>query len=240
MIRTFSFIAISGLLAVLSFTAQAQQEYADLRAKITDSIGLSVDSIKPSPVPGLLQAMTNRGLFYISEDGTYLLHGKVFNLDKGLQNETEEALSVVRLQGLERFSDSVIEFKAQNEKYEVTVFTDTTCGYCRKLHSQIDSYNAKGITVRYLAFPRGGVSSDGFKSLVSVWCAENPQQAMTDAKAGQDISNKSCKNQVSAHYNFGQQVGVQGTPAIILGNGNMIPGYQPPAELIKILDDINS
>lgn len=240
MIRTISVIAISGLFAVFSLTAQAQQDYAEIRAKITGSIGLSVISIKPSPVPGLLQAMTNRGLFYISEDGTYLVHGKVFNLDKGLQNETEEALSAMRLQGVEQLADSMIEFKAKNEKYQVTIFTDTTCGYCRKLHSQIDSYNAEGISVRYLAFPRGGAGSEGFKDLVSVWCAENPQQAMTDAKAGKDISDRSCDNKVSAHYNFGQQVGVQGTPAIILSDGNMIPGYQPPAELIKILDDINS
>ncbi|WP_088329868.1 bifunctional protein-disulfide isomerase/oxidoreductase DsbC [Lacimicrobium sp. SS2-24] len=239
MLRMFSIILIA-LLASLSFHAQAQQDYADIRAKITDSIGLSVIEVTPSPVPGLLQAMTNRGLFYISEDGTYLVHGKVFNLDKGLQNETEEALSAVRLQGIDTFSDSMIEFKADDEKYQVTVFTDTTCGYCRKLHSQIDSYNEKGISVRYLAFPRGGVSSGGFKELVSVWCADNPKKAMTAAKAGDDISNKSCKNNVSAHYNFGQQVGVQGTPAIVLSNGNMIPGYQPPAELLKILQDISS
>jgi thiol:disulfide interchange protein DsbC len=240
MIKTLSVIAISGLCAMLSFTAQAQQDYAEIRAKITNSVGLSVVSVAPSPVPGLLQAMTSRGLFYISEDGTYLVHGKVFNLDNGLQNETEEALSAVRLQGIERFADSVIEFKADNEKHQVTVFTDTTCGYCRKLHAQIDKYNDRGITVRYLAFPRGGVSSGGFKELVSVWCAENPKQAMTDAKGGKDIGNNSCQNKVSEHYSFGQQVGVQGTPAIVLGNGNMIPGYQPPAELIKILDDINS
>ena len=240
MIKTLSVIAISGLCAVLSFTAQAQQDYAEIRAKITDGVGLSVISVEPSPIPGLLQAMTSRGLFYISEDGTYLVHGKVFNLDKGLRNETEEALSAVRLQGIERFADSMIEFKADNEKHQVTVFTDTTCGYCRKLHAQMDDYNARGITVRYLAFPRGGVSSEGFSDLVSVWCAGNPQQAMTDAKDGKDISSKSCQNKVSEHYSFGQQVGVQGTPAIVLGNGNMIPGYQPPAELIKILDDINS
>lgn len=240
MIRTISVIAISGLFAVLSLTAQAQQDYPEIRAKITNSVGLSVISVKPSPVPGLLQALTNRGLFYISEDGTYLLHGRIINLDKGLLNETEEALSAVRLQGVERFADSMIEFKAKDEKYQVTVFTDTTCGYCRKLHAQIDSYNAEGISVRYLAFPRGGAGSEGFRDLVSVWCAEDPKQAMTDAKAGKDISNKNCENQVSDHYEFGQQIGVQGTPAIIMNNGNMIPGYQPPADLIKILDDINS
>lgn len=206
MIRMLSLIAISALFAVVSVTAEAQQDYAGIRAKITNGIGLSVISVEPSPIPGLLQAMTNRGLFYISEDGTYLVHGKVFNLDKGLQNETEEALSAVRLQGIERFADSLIEFKADNEKHQVTVFTDTTCGYCRKLHEQMDNYNARGITVRYLAFPRGGVSSDGFKALVSVWCADDPKQAMTDAKGGRDIENKSCQNKVSEHYSFGQQV----------------------------------
>ncbi len=40
------------------------------------------------------------------------------------------------------------------EKHVITVFTDITCGYCHKLHEQMADYNALGITVRYLAFPR--------------------------------------------------------------------------------------
>lgn len=230
----------AALLGMVSLGAQAKQDYSQIKAKLVETLGLSVSNIEPAPVPGLLQALTSRGLFYISEDGKYLVHGRVFNLDNQLLNETEMALGSVRAEGIKKFDDSMVEFKAKDEKYKVTVFTDTTCGYCRKLHSQIDQYNDMGITVRYLAFPRGGVNSEGYQDLLSVWCADNPKKAMTDAKAGKDIASKSCNTKVSEQYDFGQQIGINGTPAIILEDGTLIPGYQPPSALKALLDEHHS
>ncbi|MBN7826528.1 bifunctional protein-disulfide isomerase/oxidoreductase DsbC [Bowmanella dokdonensis] len=234
------YLCLVALAAVASVSAQADDQYKEVRDKLVGTLGLTVTTIEPAPVPGLLQALTNRGLFYVTEDGKYLLHGRVFNLDAQMRNETEETLAKVRLEGLKDFTDSAIEFKADKEKYKVTVFTDTTCGYCRKLHSQIDEYNDLGITVRYLAFPRGGVGSEGFSELMSVWCANNPQKALTDAKAGMNLPSRTCQTKVSQQYNFGQQIGIQGTPAIILDDGSLIPGYQPPQDLKNLLDDIHS
>ena len=34
----------------------------------------------------------------------------------------------------------MITYAAEDEKVEVYVFTDITCGYCRKLHRHIDEY----------------------------------------------------------------------------------------------------
>lgn len=228
------------LLSVLSLSSSAQDKYAEARAKLINELGFLVSSIEPSPVPGLLQALTNRGLFYISENGQFLVHGRVFNLNDGLRNETEEALSSVRLEGIKAFNGSMISFKAKNEKYRISVFTDITCGYCRKLHSQIDEYNRLGITVNYLAFPRGGPGSEGFENMISVWCADNRQEALTMAKAGKSIKDRSCPTKVGEQYQFGQQIGVQGTPAIILEDGSLIPGYQPPEQLAEILQSIHS
>ncbi|GAB3031650.1 bifunctional protein-disulfide isomerase/oxidoreductase DsbC [Bowmanella dokdonensis] len=240
MIQRMKYLCLVALAAVASVSAQADDQYKEVRDKLVGTLGLTVTTIEPAPVPGLLQALTNRGLFYVTEDGKYLLHGRVFNLDAQMRNETEETLAKVRLEGLKDFTDSAIEFKADKEKYKVTVFTDTTCGYCRKLHSQIDEYNDLGITVRYLAFPRGGVGSEGFSELMSVWCANNPQKALTDAKAGMNLPSRTCQTKVSQQYNFGQQIGIQGTPAIILDDGSLIPGYQPPQDLKNLLDDIHS
>ncbi|MDF2178350.1 bifunctional protein-disulfide isomerase/oxidoreductase DsbC [Aliiglaciecola sp. CAU 1673] len=228
------------LLSLVSLGSSAEDKYAEALAKLTGELGFTVTTIEPSPVPGLLQAFTNRGLFYVSENGQFLLHGRVFNLNEGLRNETEEALSALRLEGIKGFNGSAISFKAKNEKYQVSVFTDITCGYCRKLHSQIDEYNRLGITVNYLAFPRGGPGSEGFENMISVWCAENRQEALTMAKAGKSVKGKSCPSKVGEQYDFGQQIGIQGTPAIILDDGSMIPGYQPPEQLAEILRENHS
>ena len=44
---------------------------------------------------------------------------------------------------------------AEPAKGYINVFTDITCGYCRKLHLEMDDLNRRGVEVRYLAFPRG-------------------------------------------------------------------------------------
>ena len=130
---------------------------------------------------------------------------------------------------------TVIEFKAPKEKYAVHVFTDISCGYCRKLHSELQSYLDAGITVRYLAFPRGGLESDTFNSLQSVWCAKDKQKAMNEAKGGAEIAAAKCDSPVAKQFELGHSFGINGTPAIILPDGSIIPGYQSAAQLQQAL-----
>jgi thiol:disulfide interchange protein DsbC len=221
-------------LGLTNLNAQAE-EYDLVKGKIQGVLGMNVTAIGDAPIPGLLQLVTDKGLFYASKDGKYFLQGRIFNLDEGMRNETEIALSGMRLGGITDFQDSMIEYKADKEKFVVNIFTDITCGYCRKLHNQMDEYNDLGITVRYLAFPRGGIQSASYKDMVSVWCSDDPQKALTDAKNGDSVADKSCATKVAQQYAFGQKIGVSGTPNIIMPDGSMIPGYQPPSQLIQAL-----
>jgi len=226
---------------LVSFSAMAEQntENADaaIKMKLEALLGMEVETISDSPISGLREVFTSRGLFYVSNDGTYFVQARVFNLDEGMRNETDAALAGKRKDGIVEFASSSIEFKAEDEKYVVSVYTDITCGYCRKFHEEIEDLNDMGITVRYLAFPRSGFNTPGFDNMVSVWCAEDPMQALTDAKAGEPISVAQCDNKVGEQYRFGQQVGVQGTPYIILDDGTLLPGYKPAAELLRILQN---
>jgi thiol:disulfide interchange protein DsbC len=232
-VRTFT----AGLCITLGLTCFAAQadEYALVKGKIQSTLGMKVTAIGDAPVPGLLQLVTDKGLFYTSKDGKFFLQGRIYNLDEGMRNETEVALADMRLGGIKDFQDSMIEYKADTEKYVVNIFTDITCGYCRKLHNQMGEYNDLGITVRYLAFPRGGMQSASYKDMVSVWCSADPQKALTDAKNGDSVADKSCATKVAQQYAFGQKIGVSGTPNIVLPDGSMIPGYQPPNQLIQAL-----
>lgn len=218
--------------------AKKEDKYAVVKQKIESVLRFEVLSLADAPIDGLVQVSTNRGLFYTSEDGKFLVSGKIFNVDAGMRDETEQSLSVLRKDGVVQFNGSMIEFTAPDEKYVVSVFTDITCGYCRKLHREIENYLANGITVRYLAFPRGGLASKSYKDMVSVWCAKDPQDAMTQAKAGESVDTATCENMVAQQYAFGQQVGVTGTPNIVLPNGGLIPGYQPAKDLLTTLEQI--
>jgi thiol:disulfide interchange protein DsbC len=212
-----------------------------LKEKINSSIGLTVVKVEETALPGIALLVTNQGLFYASYDGEFFIQGKVYNLGSTVKDIGEESLAKVRLEGVKNFEDNMIVYKAENEKYVVSVFTDITCGYCRKMHEQMADYNARGITFRYLAYPRAGIKdqsgnlTQGFKDLRSVWCSEDNATALTKAKSGTGVAYRICEAPIEAQFNFGRQIGVSGTPAIILSNGMMVPGYQPPAQLEELL-----
>lgn len=229
-IKVFAFA-----LALVSAVGHAADEAA-IKNKLSSMLDLSVETMGDSPIPGLVQVSTDRGLFYVSEDAKYLVQARIFNIDEGMRNETEQALSALRVDSMKPFTSSAITFKAANEKHVINVFTDITCGYCRKFHNEIDELNNLGITVNYLAFPRSGLNSPTYGDMVAVWCAENPQQALTDAKAGDRVPSSTCKNTVAEQYQLGQKLGVNGTPNIILPDGELIPGYQPAAVLLQRLN----
>lgn len=225
------YIAALALVPLTLYAVPMAQQ--SLEASFAD-IGLKVNSVADSPVTGLVQVLTDHGLFFASKDGRYLVEGQVYDLkNKNMIND--QIMATVRKSGIDKLKASAIEFKSPQEKHVVTVFTDTSCGYCRKLHSELQTYLDAGITVRYLAFPRGGLQSETYGQLQSIWCASNKQDALTKAKSGEFVAQNNCKNNVAEQYEVGASFGIQGTPAIVLPDGSMIPGYQPAAQLLTTL-----
>jgi thiol:disulfide interchange protein DsbC len=148
------------------------------------------------------------------------------------QKDRSEALSALK-------DADMVVFKPKDVKAKITIFTDIDCGYCRKLHQEIPRLNELGVQVAYAAFPRAGVGSSSYQKLVSVWCADSQQDAMTQAKNGQAVPAKTCANPVAAQYELGNKIGVMGTPAIILEDGRIIPGYVPADTIAKGLGLVN-
>lgn len=199
--------------------------------------GLSIENISPSPVTGLYQVQLTSGqVLYASLDGKYLMQGNLFELRNGKPvNLTEKAWGSVVLRRLKEVPEALqVVFPAKEKKTHITVFSDVTCPYCRKLHGDIKELNDQGIEVRYLAWPREGLNSDGYRQMVGVWCAQDRQSAFTAAINGKPIANGECENPVADLYTLGQSLGVQGTPTIFLANGERVGGYIPAPELIKL------
>lgn len=193
------------------------------------------DSVKMSEIPGVYEVTAGADIFYVSADGKYLLQGHLIDIAARL-DLTEEKLAAGRKMVLDKLGeDKTIMFKPPHSRYKVSVFTDIDCGYCRKLHSEIDQYMAEGITVQYLFYPRAGKGSDSYKKAVSVWCADDRNAAMTLAKKGQTPEAKVCKNPVDQHMQLGADFGVRGTPMIVTEKGNIFPGYVPAEQLAKAL-----
>ncbi|UJF22894.1 bifunctional protein-disulfide isomerase/oxidoreductase DsbC [Shewanella sp. OMA3-2] len=230
-------LVASLVVPVMSYAAATTDtQNSELKQKISDMLGVEVMSFQASPVKGVFQALTDRGVLYITEDGSKLIHGNMYDLNDRMNNLTEAALAGPRIDMLKPLEKDMLVYKAKNEKHVVTVFTDVDCGYCRKLHNQMSEYNDLGITIRYLAYPRAGIPSANADEMQAVWCAKDPLQAMTDAKEGKNIQASSCDIDISKQFDLGRSFGVNGTPAMILADGSMVPGYQPPKDLLKVLE----
>lgn len=225
----------SGLFGMAGVSAGEVEDR--IAERLTSAVpGLEVMSVKESEAKGLYEVQSNNGeTIYATEDGQYLMTGDLLRItDQGIANVTEAARADLRKEMMSKFGDDgVISFPAENEKAVVSVFTDIDCPYCRKLHDEVPQLNEYGITVNYYAFPRSGPDTASFRKYESVWCAEDQQAAMTSAKAGRSIDQASCENPVLEQYQLGGRVGVTGTPAIVLEDGNMVRGYVPAKRLAE-------
>ena len=205
--------------------------------------GDDVVSVAPAAVDGFYVAtMQDLTILYVSEDLRWIFIGDLIEArndgDQSLVRHTDRRRNAVRARQINAVDVSdAIAFAPPFEKPQavVHVFTDITCGYCRKLHSELADYHAKGIEIRYLAYPRSGIGSEPFNDMVSAWCADDPHTAITQLKLDNPIEPKLCENPVETQYYLGQHLGLRGTPMLVLGNGKTVGGYVNADELAEIL-----
>lgn len=196
---------------------------------------LPIESVSKTPLDGIYALELPGGsTIYGTKNGEYLFVGDLYQLtDSALVNVTESGRDGRRQELLASVdAGSMIAFAPDGPvKATLNVFTDVDCGYCRKLHQEVPELNAMGIAVRYLAYPRAGIGSGSYDKVVSAWCADDKQTAITRLKMGQALTPATCANPVADHYELGKQMGVTGTPAIVLESGRLLPGYMPAADL---------
>jgi thiol:disulfide interchange protein DsbC len=201
--------------------------------------GVEITELQTLPLEALVELELNhQDRVYATRDGRFLLVGRLLEVtDAGPVDLTEQRLSGVRKEALAQVSpDQMVTFAAPDQKAEVFVFTDPTCGYCRRLHQEITETTRHGITVHYLAFPRGGMQSPGAAQMQSVWCARDRNKAMDDAKLRQQVrQTEACNDPVAEQYSLGQRLGVRGTPAIYDAEGRSLGGYLPTGQLVQAL-----
>lgn len=201
---------------------------------------MPVEAVTETPMDGVYHVRLESGeSFYSNADGSHFLVGDLYeNAPGGLVNLSEQEQNQERADALAAVpEDERVVFRGADEpKATVVVFTDPTCPYCARLHETIPELNERGIAVHYLAFPRAGMGSQVATTLQQVWCSDNRSEAMTQAKEGEAISSAAdCDNPVAGQYELGKALGVQGTPAIILPDGQLVPGFVPPDRLTAML-----
>lgn len=232
------------MLAAVS-ASQAQNRDQSLRGKLEQAIEvasqgqLKIISLKATPLSTIFEVQLNTGeILYSDISGDYLFAGDMYRAsgDAGLVNistKGKQERSLAKIAAIPE--EEMIIFTPDVVKASITVFTDVDCTYCRKLHSELDELMAKGIEVRYLAYPRGGLEASSYDKMISVWCSNDRKKSLTQAKNGQDLPAGDCDSPVMAHHALGNELGISGTPALIFPDGTVIPGYMDAERLATML-----
>jgi thiol:disulfide interchange protein DsbC len=228
-------ILTAALLPVLASGEGVPEKYQYVQDEFPST---KLTSVQPSPVEGFLEVAVGAEFYYVSEDVKHIFRGDIYEIDT-FENLTEAS----RIGAQSRYISTIdpettILFAAEDSKFTVTVFTDIDCGYCRKLHREMDEYNNRGISIRYMFFPRSGPDTPSWFKAEEVWCAESRQEALTLAKSNITVNSEDCGlTPVAAHYEVVSALNLRGTPAIFTEHGQHIMGYRSPDELLQILED---
>ncbi|CAB0149831.1 Thiol:disulfide interchange protein DsbC [Pseudidiomarina piscicola] len=232
-------LVIASVIGLLACSPQGTaQNDANLNTAHLERMGFVVESADESSIAGVYEVITDQGLVYVTADGKTLIGGRLYDItgDEPV-NVSEVAIQDMRRNDLAQIVDETIYYKADNEDFVITVFTDPTCGYCRQLHSNLQQYHDVGISVRYLGWPRMGLQGEGYEQLKAIWCADDKAAALTAAKNDQPLSQRSCDHPVDRHFALGSKFGIRGTPAIVLPSGEMLPGLVPAQRLLGQLEN---
>jgi thiol:disulfide interchange protein DsbC len=236
----FAFSALL-LMACAGCASAEDPQLEKVRKAVASSLpGIEKDMIQPSAAPGIYQIQKGSVFGYVTADGRYLIQGDMVDLVTG-EEVTEMQRERARLAVLKQFGpDSVIEFAPKDPKYVVTVFTDIDCGYCRKLHADMDQYHSQGIAIRYLFYPRSGPDTESFAKAQSVMCSADRKEALTQAKRGMAIkTSPGCANPVLKQFEAGEALGINATPMLVLPDGEIVRGYVPARALAARLATVN-
>lgn len=223
--------------AVLSASLLSASAVANtiIEDKFSKLFPFEIMAIEDSPVSGVKQIVTPKGIYYATEDGEHFIQGQIYDFGEGFKNYTSERFKPIKANALEVLADDMVVYKAENEKRVISVFTDVTCGYCGRLHQSIPELNELGITVRYIAYPRSGTSGSGYAVNRDVWCADDKKAAFDAAFARQPVPTAVCDNKIDKMYKAGDMFNVRGTPLIVTDNLQTITGAQPPSQIAKTL-----
>ena len=199
---------------------------------------ITIENVLPTPIPGIYALEVSGGVFHVTEDGNYLIQGKLFQLGDSEIIDLTDAARMPRRKALMDsvpLDDMVVFAPSGPTKAVLNVFTDVDCGFCQKFHQEVPQLNGMGIEVRYLAWPRGGMGTEGYSKLVTAWCSDDPHTAITKLKAREQLPAVSCPNPVAEQFELGLKLGISGTPSIIVGDGRIFPGYRPAEVLAEIV-----
>ena len=233
-------LIVATFAAGLSLAAHADATTDALAQKLKTAMpGIPLTSVTPTPLAGIYEVVVGSDVVYMSADGKYMFQGVLVDFD-ARKNLTDIRKSSIRADLLKQIKDEdTIVFAppaGAPVKHTITIFTDPSCPYCRKLHAEVPELVKNGVKVRYVLYPRAGLDSPIGKASIGIMCAKDRKAELDKSLSGQNVNLPACdKHGLETALKIGTELGLEGTPYIVTDSGMVISGYAPAAKLLETL-----
>lgn len=239
--KTSTALILSILVSITTFTATATTAEGEFKSienlgfKITESISI------PNSTLSDFKLIKIGADWVIARPGSNLvIKGDIIDLSKreSIVSQLKRPYFLKTLKSYpEHLKISYLPPSDVPTTSTLTIFTDTSCPYCQKLHVELPALNEAGVRIDYIPFARGYTTGSGYADLVSIWCSDDKKAAMDSAMNNTLLSSEKCLTQaVSRGYQLSDTLTLSGTPAIFTEKGTQISGYLPAHELLAILN----
>ena len=225
------------LATVLIVSCAKKKDDPDIRMVVSEAYpNVTIESLKKID-NNFHEIIINKQIYYATNDGKYLIVGSVIDLDTK-ESITENTKMSQRLSIINEIDKkNLIIYKPEKPKHTLTIFTDSSCPYCQKLHNEIPSLLENNIEVRYVLFSRNGNNVEAYNQLVSAWCSEDRLNAIDSLFTGDLLDDiDQCDNPMDKNFEYAGLLSVEGTPTIFLEDGRIIPGYQNYKNILSFIN----
>lgn len=232
--KTWKKIALCSMLSLCFFGARpalAAPDAASVSARVQSVLGVKPASVARRPFGLWEVVVTPDQVIYVDDTVRYAVSGHVVDL------ATMEDLTQARIAELSRIDwkslplGDALKSVHGSGRYEVAVFADATCVFCRKL----ENYFARmdDVTVYTFVFPMKN-SREVSRDIV---CAKDAPKAWTDLMArGVKPASASCDDSVlERNAELSRRLGVTGTPTLFFPNGERLGGVPSFDDLREVL-----
>lgn len=220
-------LALAGLLSVSAW-ANVETLQHNLKQQYPR---LQLEQIQPSEMPGIYSARLDGQIVYLGEDARYILVGSMIrlqdqhNLTQGLHRQQN------RIDWQQLPLQDAIKTVRGSGKHQLAVFSDPHCPYCRQLETELAKL--QDVTIYTFLYP---IRPQSMLVSQKVWCSANRTQAWQQLMKRQSppLASAQCSHPIERNIQLGQQLGLEGTPALIFANGVKVVGSQRADQIKQI------
>lgn len=208
--------------------------------------GTRIETVSPTPIPGLMEVVAGSNVLYVDRGGRWLVVGHLYDLRTATDLTAARKAELEEPEGQAAEAATVpwdalpraamVSFGAGAR--EIAVLADPDCPWCRRLHRDLRA--GGDLRVHAVLVPR---SRDAMRWIL---CAAEPLAALDAAMAGEPLPEPpgaDCEAAAEALDDaraFVRRHALEGTPILIAPDGRVHPGYLEPAPLRAWLDAVPS